>query len=155
MEPAEYRERQRRARDAAAARGLSALVSFSRGGGTHDRAADGLWLAGLSTPQPFVPDLPGHWRATGHVGVVVPVEGPVTAVVESEDLRPAAVADAVVVADDLLAAAAKALAGASRVGVLGADTVPYIWWTALEELLPGASLEPADDLIAPLRRIKS
>jgi Xaa-Pro aminopeptidase len=154
MEPAEYRERQRRARDAAAARGLSALVAFSRGGGTHDRTADGLWLAGLSTPQPFVPDLPGHWRAAGHVAVVVPVDGPVTAVVESEDLRSAAVADAVVVADDLVAAAAKAITGA-RVGVLGADAVPFAWWRALEELPPGASLEPADDLVAPLRRIKS
>ena len=50
----EYRERQERAREAAAERGLSALVSFSRGGGAHDRTAGGLWLDGLATPQPFV-----------------------------------------------------------------------------------------------------
>jgi hypothetical protein len=97
MDAAEYAARQRRAREAAAARGLRALVSFSRGGGTHDRIADGLWFVGLATAQPFVPDLAGHWRATGHVAVVVPVDGPVTAVVESEELRAAAMADEVVV----------------------------------------------------------
>jgi hypothetical protein len=58
----EYRDRQARVRLAAADRGLSGVVAFSRGGGTHDRTADALWLAGLAASQPFVPDLPGHWR---------------------------------------------------------------------------------------------
>jgi Xaa-Pro aminopeptidase len=152
-------------REESAVRGLCALVSFSRGGGAHDRIADGLWLAGLFTPQPFVPDLSGRWRAAGHVAVVVAVRGPVTAVVESADSRPAAVADEVVVSEDLVAAAATALTDAvaarerARVGVLGADAVPFTWWAALEELLregcPGVTLEPADDLVMELRRIKS
>jgi Xaa-Pro aminopeptidase len=140
-------------------------LAFSRGGGTHDRLADAAWLTGLVTPQPFVGDLPGHWRATGHVAVVVPADGPVTAVVESEELVSAAIADQVVVADDVIAAAAEALAGAvsSRerplFGVLGADALPFAWWTALEELVraarPQAALHPADDLGAALRRSKS
>lgn len=165
VQPGEFRERQDRARRAAAARGLSALLSFSRGGGAPDRVADGLWLAGLATSQPFVPDLAGRWRAAGHVAVVVPVDGPVTAVVESEESRSAAIADEVVVAEDLVAAAATRLSGAlaarerARVGVLGADAVPFIWWTALEELLrarcPDARLEAADDIGMALRRIKS
>lgn len=150
IEPEEYRRRQQRAREAAAARGFRALVSFSRGGGAHDRTADGLWLAGLATPQPFVPDHPGHWRAAGHVVVVVPVDGPVTAVVESEELRPFAVADEVLLAEDLVTAAGKRLSG--RVGVLGADAVPHAWWAALEEF---AQLEAADDVGYALRRIKS
>ena len=99
--PEEHRERHGRAREAAAVRGLHALISISRGGGAHDRVADALWLAGLATPQPFVPDLGGHWRAAGHVAVVVPVDGPVTAVVESEELRTSAVAHEVVVSEDV------------------------------------------------------
>jgi Xaa-Pro dipeptidase len=150
MDAAEYAARQRRAREAAAARGLRALVSFSRGGGTHDRIADGLWLVGLATAQPFVPDLAGHWRATGHVAVVVPVDGPVTAIVESEELRAAAMADEVVVADDVVVATAKLLPQHSRIGVLGADVLPFAWWRAL-----GDGLEPADDLGLKLRRVKS
>jgi Xaa-Pro aminopeptidase len=163
--PEEYRERHGRAREAAAARGLRALISISRGGGAHDRVADALWLAGLATPQPFVPDLPGHWRAAGHVAVVVPVDGPVTAVVESEDLQAWAVADEVVVSEDVVAAAAALVAGAlcgrdrARVGVLGADAVPFAWWVALDEIVrtacPHAALEAADDLGMALRRVKS
>jgi Xaa-Pro aminopeptidase len=165
VEPTEHRERQARAREAAAAHGMQALVAFSRGGGTHDRLADALWLVGLATSQPFVADLPGHWRAAGHVVVVLPVDGPVVAVVESEELRPVAVADEVVVGADVIAAAAAALGGAlparerSRVGVLGADAVPFAWWVALEEALrttrPAAALEPADHMGVALRRRKS
>jgi hypothetical protein len=65
----EHRDRQARTREAAAERGLDALAAVSRGGGTHDRVADALWLAGLTTTQPFVADLPGHWRAAGRTGV--------------------------------------------------------------------------------------
>jgi Xaa-Pro aminopeptidase len=165
VEPQEHRERQGRAREAAAARGLHALMSFSRGGGTHDRVADALWLAGLATSQPFVPDLAGHWRGAGHVVVVVPVDGPVTVVVESEELRPWAVADEVVVSSDVVAAAAAVVAGAvsgrerARVGMFGADAVPFAWWVALEEAVqvvcPHVALEAADDLGMALRRIKS
>ena len=73
MEPQEHRERQDRAREGAAARGLEGLVAISRGG--HDRVADALWLAGLATSQPFVPDLPRHWRAARHVAVVLRAHG--------------------------------------------------------------------------------
>jgi Xaa-Pro dipeptidase len=161
IQPDEHRARQAQAREAAAERGLTALVAFSRGGGAHDRVADGLWLAGLATPQPFVPDLPGHWRAAGHVAIVVPVDGPVTAVVESEESRTAAVADEVVVSEDLVSGVAGALAPhrRARVGMLGADAVPSVWWAALDELLGAQSahctLEPADDLGMALRRTKS
>jgi Xaa-Pro aminopeptidase len=92
--------------------------------------------------------------------VVVSVDGPVTAVVESEELVPAAVADEVVVAQDLVAAAARVLRRAlssreeARIGVLGADAVPFAWWTDLERSLH-ARLEAVDDVGARLRRIKS
>jgi Xaa-Pro aminopeptidase len=161
----EHRERQRRTREAAAERGLDVVVAFSRGGGTHDRIADVLWLAGLATSQPFVPDVAGHWRAAGHVAVVVPVDGPATAVVDADELQTAPVADSVVVADDPIAAAAVATADGlssrrpGRVGVFGSDALPAAWWAALDELIrggrPNAALEPADDLGLALRRVKS
>jgi Xaa-Pro aminopeptidase len=146
----EYRHRQQRAREAAAGRGLRALAAFSRGGGTHDRIADVLWLTGLSTSQPFVGDLPGHWRAAGHVAVVVEVDGPVTAFVDAEELQTPPVADEVIVTDDPVSAVADAVS--ARVGVLGCDVVTPAWWAVLER---GAELVPADDLGVALRRVKS
>jgi Xaa-Pro dipeptidase len=161
----EHRERQARVRVAAAERGLDAVVAFSRGGGTHDRIADALWLTGTAASQPFVPDLEGHWRAAGHIVVVVPAGGPCTAIVEADELQTPPVADDVVVAPDLIAAAADTLAGAlgrrssPRVGVFGSDTVAVPWWAALEAATGdggrGIRLEPADDLAWSLRRLKS
>lgn len=165
ISPEEHRERQRHTREAAAERGLDVVVAFSRGGGTHDRIADVLWLGGLATPQPFVPDLGGHWRAAGHVAVILPVAGAATAVVDAEELQTAPVADSVVVADDAISAAADAVAeglsrrGRGRVGVFGSDALPAAWWSALDESVrgrrPDAALEPADDLGLGLRRVKS
>jgi Xaa-Pro aminopeptidase len=161
----EYRDRQARLRAAAAERGLYAVVAVSRGGGTHDRTADALWLAGLAASQPFVPDLAGHWRGAGHVAVIVPVDGACTAIVESDELQTPPVADEVVVSSDVIAAAAAALADAlgsgrtPRVGVLGSDVVPAAWFAVLEDVLRArgrlSACEPADDLAMRLRRIKS
>src|SRR5215211_7589218 len=113
----EHRERQTRLRAAADERGLQSVVAFSRGGGTHDRVGDVLWLAGLAAAQPFVADLPDHWRAAGHVAVVVPVDGPSTAIVESDELQTPPVVDRVVVSADVIAAASREIAnglGAAR-----------------------------------------
>jgi Xaa-Pro dipeptidase len=110
---------------------LEAIVALSRCGGTHDRVADALWLSGLATTQPFVPDLPGHWRAAGHVAVVVPVGGgATTAIVDSEHLQTEPVAERVVVSDDVIAASVDGLAAElsardpGRVGCSGATRCP-------------------------------
>lgn len=162
---AEYRARQDRARRAAADRGLHALVALSRAGGTHDRAGNCLWLAGLTTLQPFVPDLTGHWRGAGHVAVVLAVDGPTIAVVDSEVLQNEPLADTLVVSEDVIAATADALpvpaqSGRLRVGMLDADVLPARWWAALEERLASrattrAHLEPVEELAFQLRRVKS
>jgi Xaa-Pro aminopeptidase len=145
----EHRERQARLREAGRARGLDAIVAFSRGGGTHDRVGDALWLAGLAAAQPFVADLAGHWRAAGHVAVIVPTDGPTTAVIETDELQAEPVVDRVIVSGDVIKAVADEL-GAGRVGVLGADVLPAAWWEAIP-----ARLEPADDIAVRLRRVKS
>jgi hypothetical protein len=84
-----------------------------------------LWLAGLAAVQPFVPDLVPHWRGAGHVSVVVPVDGPSTAVVEADELQTPPVADQVVVSADVIAATAEALRAtrAREVGVIGSDVL--------------------------------
>ena len=132
----EYLARQERARRATAERGLDALLAVSRSGGGHDRAADCLWLSGAATPQPFVPDLASHWRAAGHVAVAITLEGPTIAIVDSELRQWEPIADEIVVAEDLIAAAGDALLAAAasrslRVGVLGTDVLSAQWWGAL------------------------
>ena len=74
IEATEYRERQDRARRAAEERGLSALVVFSRGGGSHDRIADVLGsgrardLTALRRRPPFRPLAGGGPRGRGGAG---------------------------------------------------------------------------------------
>ena len=107
-----------------------------------------------------MPDQPGHWRGAGHVAVVVPVDGPCTAIVEADELQTRPVVDDIVVAADVIAAAGDALVGAlgpaaSRVGVLGSDAVPAPWSMSLDAMLRTggrrAAFEAADDLHAPRR----
>ena len=162
--PDEYRMRQDRARGAAAERGLAGLVAFSRGGGTLDRLADVFWLTGFVTNQPFVPDLPGRWRAAGHAAFVLPVDDEATLVVDSERLPGAPTTDATLVSAGPVGAAAR-LVGAAlaapargrprRIGVLGADVLTAGWAVDLREGCPGVELEAVDELGYALRRVKS
>jgi Xaa-Pro aminopeptidase len=137
-------------------------VAFSRGGGTLDRLADVFWLTGFVTNQPFVPDLPGHWRAAGHAAFVLPVDGEATLVVDSERLPSAPTADATLVSADPVGAAARLLAQAlpprgrpTRIGVLGADVLTAGWAADLRSGCPSVELEAVDELGYALRRVKS
>src|SRR4051794_22614831 len=53
--PDEFRDRQRRARELAAQRGLAGILVWSRGGHTTDRFYDVQWLAGYTSQFPFIP----------------------------------------------------------------------------------------------------
>ena len=149
----EHRDRQARCARRRPSAACARSSCSPRGGGTHDRTGDALWLAGLAASQPFVPDLPGHWRGAGHVAVVLPVDGACTAIVESDELQAPPVADEVVVSADVIGAAAAAIGRDPRVGVLGSDAIPASWWAVLDD--GAAVLEPADDLVLALRRRKS
>jgi hypothetical protein len=120
-------------------------VALSRGGGTHDRVADALSLAGLAAAQPFVPDLAGVLPRRRHVAVIVPIDGPSTAVVEADELQTPPAVDTMVISADVMAAAAEAVAAglgagqAARVGVLDGKAIPAAWWAMLEDVVQARS----------------
>ncbi|MEV4110929.1 M24 family metallopeptidase [Nonomuraea sp. NPDC049695] len=72
----EYAARQEAMRRLAAREGFHGVVAWSRGGSAQDRYADVHHLTGFYQHRPFVPDVPGHWRARGHAAVVLPVDAP-------------------------------------------------------------------------------
>ena len=96
--PDEFRERQRRAREAAAAAGCDGAVVWSRGGAFMDMCADVLYLSNHYSQQPYMGDEAGIGSARSHGVVVLPVEGPTTVVVDvpwwrrdlvvADDVRP-------------------------------------------------------------------
>ncbi len=156
--PDEFRDRQRRARELAAQRGLAGILVWSRGGHTTDRFYDVQWLAGYTSQFPFIPDGPG-WSARSHAALILPVDGPTVLVADMPAFRDdLAVADRIEQADDVSAATAAVLAGAipaGTIGVLGADTLAYPWHAAIERATGSGRLERHDDLGWRLRLVKS
>ncbi len=157
IEPAEFSERQARARTLAAARGLAGLLVWSRGGHTTDRFYDVHWLTGYTSPFPFIPDGPG-WSARSHAALLLPVDGPATLVVDMPAFREdLAVADRFEHADDVAGVTADLLATAlpaGRIGVVGADTLAWPWRDRIAERV-GDRLEPHGDIGWRLRLVKS
>jgi len=156
--PGEFRDRQRRARELAARRGLAGVLVWSRGGHTTDRFYDVQWLAGYTSQFPFIPDGPG-WSARSHAALILPVDGPAVLVADMPAFREdLAVADRIEHADDVSAATAAVLADAipsGQIGVIGADTLAYPWHQAIEGAVGTGRLERHDDLGWRLRLVKS
>jgi Xaa-Pro dipeptidase len=155
----EYRARQRVAAQRAAERDYVAVVAWSRGGSTQDSYADALWLSGFYTHYPVLADEPGRWRARGHTAVVVPAEGPSTAIVDvTQRGEREAVADAVVLTGDVVDALAMAIADtvpAGRVALVGGQALAERWASTLRMRLPRHVLVEDDQLLDEPRAIKS
>jgi Xaa-Pro aminopeptidase len=156
----EFRARQQRAREAADAAGLDAVVVYSRGGAFMDMSADVLWLSGHYSQQPYMGDEAGVGTARSHGVVIVPVSGPTTVVVDIPWWRrDLVVADGVRPAIDVTGTTAAVLReqrlGAARLGVAGASYMTAAAWLGLQEALPEATLVRADTVIDRLRVIKS
>ncbi len=187
----EYQSRQNAARAIAQSHGYDLLLAWARGASTQDHAADVLYLTGHYTPQGFVPDTPlratlypeepvcenpteWRWRAAGHAAVVVPGEGPVTLLTDSAPHTDSpAVADRVIVAADLVAAAGEVLAEfmtalrdkmharsevCSRIALLGVEALSSRWHQALLNQLASehkVQFVDADELSWALRKVKS
>src|SRR5262249_27459692 len=80
ISPAEFRDRQQRVREAAAAAGFDGAIVWSRGGAFMDMSADVLWLTNHYSQQPYMGDEAGIGSARSHGVCVLPVNGPTTVV---------------------------------------------------------------------------
>jgi Xaa-Pro dipeptidase len=159
-DPDEFRERQRRASEAARERGLDALIVWSRGGTSLDFYGDNLYLANHHSPFPPNQDTT-QWSARSYSALVLPMDGDPTLVVDLPEYP----ADEIFV-DDIRSTlkvphalasviGEKDLTGA-RLGLVGRDTFLLSHNRILEEELGQAPrLEPADDILDRLRMVKS
>ncbi|MBL8669143.1 MAG: aminopeptidase P family protein [Alphaproteobacteria bacterium] len=157
---AEFAERRRRAQELARAKGLDGLIVCSRGGGTTDRYADVLYLANFYTSYPFTPDLAPHWTGRAHSFLVLPVGDPGLLVADIPYLQGVAMpADRIEKTDNVIESVAAALQrfglARGRVGLVGEDVLPTSMYQALTRALPDLKVEPADAILAELRRFKS
>ncbi|GAA3240278.1 M24 family metallopeptidase [Nonomuraea helvata] len=171
----EYAARQEAMRRLAAREGFHGVVAWSRGGSAQDRYADVHHLTGFYQHRPFVPDVPGHWRARGHAAVVLPVDAPPTPsnghaartgdargtimlITDAGDLQePRPVARVRAAADlvDALAEQIRAWIRPGKVALIGCESMAASWWCRLRSVLPGHELVCADELAWAARRIKS
>ncbi len=156
----EFRERQDRARAAAAERGLDGIVVWSRGGGGVDMSADVVYLANHYSQQPYMADHAGIGRARSHGVLVLPVHGPSILVIDVPWWRPdLAVADEVRTGNDVIAKAADAMRSAGldgrRVGLVGASHMTAAAYLGFVAALPAVDLVRVDDLVERLRIYKS
>jgi Xaa-Pro aminopeptidase len=156
----EFSARRSRAVAAAKERGLAGLLVASRGGGTLDRYGDVLYLTNFYTHFPFIPDFEGNWSARAHTFLVLPTDAAPELLIDVPDDGRIRLADGKVtysdfVLDDTIAALKRAGLQKARIGLVGADVLTYRMTERLKRALPDLVLEPADDLLAALRSIKS
>jgi Xaa-Pro aminopeptidase len=156
----EFSARRSRAVTAAKERGFAGLLVASRGGGTLDRYGDVLYLANFYTHFPFIPDFEGNWSARAHTFLVLPTDASPELLIDVPDDGRIRLADGKVtysdfVLDDTISALKRAGLNKARVGLVGVDVLTYRMTERLRSALPDLILEPADDIVAGLRSIKS
>jgi len=158
--PREFADRRSRAVAAAKARGLAGLLVASRGGGTLDRYGDVLYLTNFYTHFPFIPDFEGNWSARAHTFLVLCADAPPELLIDVPDdgrirLDDGKVTYSDFVLDDTIAALRRAGLDKARIGLVGSDVLTFRMTQRLQQALPDLVLQPADDILAGLRSIKS
>jgi Xaa-Pro dipeptidase len=157
--PEEYRERVRRVRDEAVARGLDGVLAWSKGGAALDRYANVLYLTNHYSVFPDLPDQPPHWVGHANVATLVTREGETILISDVPADEELVVADRIVVAADVPGAVGAEIAAAGlrgrRVGLAGADAISLERWQLLQAATPDVLWTVVDDLLARLRRVKS
>jgi Xaa-Pro aminopeptidase len=158
--PAEFRDRQARARRAAAEQGFDAAIVYSRGGAFVDMHADVLYLTNHYSQQPYMGDEAGVGSARAHGACILPVDGPTTVVVDvpwwrrelvvADEVRPS-----IHVTRNVVEAVAQAGLDTGRLALVGASYMSAAAYLGLREGLPDAELVRADRLVEDLRLIKS
>lgn len=161
MIPAEeFRARQHRLREIAAAEGFDGVVVYSRGGGPIDMSADVFYLTNHYSQQPYMTDHVGIGRARSHGVVVLPTNGPGILVVDIPWWRKdIVVADDVRAGNDVTAVTADAIRSAGlagrRLGLIGASNMTAAAYLGLVGELPDTTFVRSDDLVERLRLHKS
>lgn len=158
--PAEFRQRQQRAREATESQGFDAALVWSRGGAFMDMSADVLYLSNHYSQQPYMGDEAGIGSARSHGVVVLPVDGSTTVVVDVPWWRrDLVVADDVRPSIHVVETAAEAVRACGlergRLALVGASYMTAAAYIGLRDLLPDAELVRADRLVEELRLIKS
>lgn len=153
----EFAERHARLQRLLAERDVPALVAF--GNSFYDRPGPVAYLTGHYPPFPNAP-FNGDTRGSGHACVFLPVSAPPTLFVDSRGYRTDLVAvEDVRASNDLVSNLAsllreRRLAG-GRLGIVGADIVPYAFARDLAVEAPGIELIDVEPLLQALRSIKS
>jgi len=155
--PGEIRARQQRARVLARAAGLDALLVVGRS--FYDRPGDLAYLTGHFPPFPSTVFSDTN-RGMGHGFLLLRGDGEALLLTDPRRHREDLIAvDRTVAAADLGGAVVSALReaglGGGRVGLVGDDILPAAFDRQFARELPGLSLEPAGDIVAGMRRIKS
>lgn len=157
---AEFRARQLRAKEAAAERGLDALLVWARGGTSVDFYGDVLYLANHHSPFPPNQDTP-QWSARSYSGLILPVEGEPVLVVDLPEFDAGQihvddVRSTLHVPQTLAAVLQERGLDEGRLGLSGRDTLLLSHLTLIEqELGHPLELEPADDIVGRMRMVKS
>ena len=156
----EFRERQARARRAAADAGFEGAIVYSRGGAFVDMHADVLYLTNHYSQQPYMGDDAGVGSARAHGVCILPVDGPTTVVVDvpwwrrelvvADDVRPS-----IHVTKNVVDAIKDAGLERARLALVGASYMSAAAYLGLRDGLAEAELVRADRLIEDLRLIKS
>jgi len=153
----EIHERQARTRQIAQAQHFDALIVISRS--FYDRPGNLAYLTNHFPPFPSSVFTLTEW-GLGHGVLVLPVDGPSILLTDGAGVRrDLVVADAILadmdVAGRLIEVLQERKLGSARVGVVGADILPWLWHTQIMNELPDIKLIPADDLVERQRRVKS
>jgi len=155
----EFRERQDRARRAALQAGYDGLVIYGKGGAAMDMFAEVFYLTNHYSPIPYVSDHFGLGTARSHSTVVLPVEGPILLVTDSNPRQEEYVADEIRCTTNVTQETARALQNADlrgkRLGLVGASFMSAAAYIGLLENSGDTDLRRADHLIENLRVIKS
>ena len=156
----EFLERQAKVCARAAAQGFDAVVVWSRGGAFVDMGQDVLYLTSHYSQQPYMGDDAGIGSARSHGVCIIPVEGPVTLVVDIPWWRrDIVVADDVRPSIDVAGTAAQAvkdlgLAG-KRIALVGASYMTAAAYLGFTERLEGTKFIREDRLVEQIRMVKS
>lgn len=156
----EFKNRQEHCREEAEKRNLKGVMIWSRGGGTWDRYAGGVYFANHYQQRCYLPDQEPLWSGRSHSVLMIPVEGDPVLLVTTLEFRKdlVAIKDVRYRADffQLIADTAKELGmDQGEVGIMYEDVLTWKIGRKIKEKMPELEMVPCDDILSDMRVIKS